>query len=97
MSTICQRRLPALLPASADPSLCARLFGDLIRHLRELDGRPVEELAPIAGLTVQEWESIEAGQAPEIVEQVYLLALALELGDAWQRPLVYLCAQAQGD
>lgn len=95
MSTMHPRRLPAVHPTSADPRLCARLFGGLICHCRELDGRPVEELAPLAALTPAEWEAIEAGQAPDTVEQVLLLATALRLGDSWLVPLVRLCARAK--
>jgi len=94
MSMIRSRRLPAPRLNAADPRLCARLFGELIRHCRELNGRPLEELAPLAGLSPAEWEAIEAGQAPDTVEQVLLLATALRLGDSWLPPLVHLCAQA---
>jgi hypothetical protein len=94
MSIICSRRLPAFRPTSADPMLCAELFGDLIRHCRELDGRPLEELAPQAALTPAEWEAIEAGPAPDTVEQVLLLVTALRLGDSWLVPLLRLCARA---
>lgn len=95
MSKMCPRRLPAFRPTSADPQLCARLFGELIRHCREMDGRPLEELAPSAGLAPAEWEAIGAGQAPDTVEQVLWLATALRLGDSWLVPLLRLCAQAQ--
>jgi hypothetical protein len=63
--------------------------------MRELDGRSVEQVAPLAGLTASEWEDIEAGQAPSTVEQVYWLATALRLGRSWRKPLVSLCAAAQ--
>jgi hypothetical protein len=54
------RRLPAFRPSSADPKLCAQLFGELIRHCRELDGRPLEEIVTWACLSPEEWEAIEA-------------------------------------
>jgi Helix-turn-helix domain len=95
MSKMRPRRLPAFRPTSADPRLCARRFGGLIRHCRDLDGRPLEELAPLAGLAPAEWEAIEAGRAPDTVEQVLLLATALRLGDSWLVPLLRLCARAQ--
>ena len=96
MSKMCSpRRLPAFRTTSADPKLCARLFGELIRHCRDLDGRPLVELAPLAGLEPAEWEAMEAGQAPDTVEQVLLLATALRLGDSWLVPLLRLCTQAQ--
>ena len=36
-------------------------FGELIRAARLNDGRTLEELAPLAALTIAEWEAIEAG------------------------------------
>lgn len=95
MSKMCPRRLPACRPTSADPELCARRFGNLIRHCRELDGRPIEELAPLAGLSRAEWEDTEAGQAPDTVEQVLFLATALRMGDSWLPRMLSLCARAQ--
>ena len=90
-----QRRLPAFRPASLDPQTCARCFGELIRSCRELDGRPIEELAPWAGLSPEGWEAIEDGRAPVCLEQVLLLATALHLGDSWLVPLLSLGAGAQ--
>jgi transcriptional regulator with XRE-family HTH domain len=92
---MCQRRLPGFQPATGNPRLCSRLFGELIRHCREQDGRPLEELGRLAGLTPAQWGSIEAGQSPDCVEQVLLLATALRLGDSWLAALLRLCAQAQ--
>jgi Helix-turn-helix domain len=89
------RRLPAFRPSHADPKLCGQLFGKLIRSCRELDGRPLEELARWAGLKPAEWEAIEAGQAPDTVEQMLMLVMALNLGDSWLPPLLSLCARAQ--
>ena len=89
-----RRRLPAFRSTSADPGFCARLFGDHIRHCRCLDGRPIEELAPMAGLSPAEWEAIEAGHAPCTVEQVLMLASVLRLGDSWLKVLLRLCARA---
>ena len=91
-----QRRLPAFRPASLDPQTCARCFGELIRSCRELDGRPIEELVSWAGLSPEEWQAIEAGQAPPVcLEQVLLLATALHLGDSWLVPLLSLGAGTQ--
>ena len=89
------RRLPAFRRASSDPQTCARYFGELIRSCRELDGRPIEELAPWAGLSPEGWEAIEAGEAPIVLEQVLLLATALRLGDSWLVPLLSFAAGAQ--
>lgn len=88
------RRLPAYRPTTADPKLCGQLFGDMIRHCRKLDGRSIEELAPLAGLKPAEWEAIEAGHAPEVVETMLMLATALHLGDSWLPRMLQLCARA---
>ncbi|MGO8759949.1 MAG: helix-turn-helix domain-containing protein [Terracidiphilus sp.] len=77
------------------PNTAPSSSGGRIRHCRDLDGRPLEELAPLAGLAPAEWEAIEAGQAPDTVEQVLMLATALRLGDSWLVPLLRLCARAQ--
>jgi hypothetical protein len=89
------RRLPAFRRAGSDPKHCAKLFGELIRHFRELDGRPIEKLAPSAGLSPEGWEAIEAGQAQFCLEQVLLLATVLHLGDSYLVPLLSLGAGAQ--
>ncbi|HEV2133493.1 MAG TPA: helix-turn-helix domain-containing protein [Terracidiphilus sp.] len=62
--------------------LCAQIFGDHIRTLRVRDGCPLAELAPKAGLTVEEWQQIEAGQTAYAWECVLLMATALELDRA---------------
>jgi DNA-binding XRE family transcriptional regulator len=95
MSMMRRRRLPAFRPASADPKLCAQRFGELIRHFRELDGRPIEELAPWAGVTREGWEAIEAGQAEVSLEHVLLMAAVLHLGDSCLVPLLSYAAGAQ--
>jgi hypothetical protein len=87
------RRLPAFRPATFPPEICARHFGELIRHCRELDGRPVEELTSWAGLTPEGWKAIEAGEVlPIVLEQVLLMAAVLQLGDSWLAPLLSLAA-----
>jgi hypothetical protein len=42
-----------------------------------LDDRPLEELAPLAGLTVGAWRAVEAGSVPDTWEQVRLMADAI--------------------
>ncbi len=79
-SNMSPRRLPAFRPTNADPTHCGQIFGKLISHCREMDGRPLAELTPSADLKPAEWEAIEAGQAPDAVEQVLMLAAALRLG-----------------
>ena len=70
-----------------------QVFGELIRKAREEGGRPLEEIAPLAGLTVPEWMRIEAGQVPDTWEHVCLLANALGLSRSWMASVVHLCAE----
>jgi hypothetical protein len=76
---------------AVSPQILGKSFGELIRNARMQDGRPLEEIAPLAGLTVKEWTTIEAGQVPDTVEHVYLLAAVLYLGRSWRDFLVQLC------
>ena len=39
----------------------AQVFGEMIRKARVADGRPLEEIAPLAELTIPGWVKIEAG------------------------------------
>lgn len=59
--------------------LCAQALAGHIRAARRRDGRSLTELAPLAGLTVEEWEEIEAGRAPDTWEHVLLLVTVLRL------------------
>ena len=79
------RRAPRRLPS--DPKVCARLLGEHIRNFRLMDGRPLEELAPLAGLTVEVWEAIEAGETLCAWECIITIAMALRLGDSWRQYL----------
>jgi hypothetical protein len=85
-----------LAPRRSTPSplLCARLLGEHIRAARLRDGRPLEELAPGAGLTVAQWEGIEAGQAPYAWECICLMAAVLNLGRSWTPYLAQLWSGA---
>lgn len=56
---------------------CARILGYLIYHIRMLDDRPLEEIAPLAGMTVDGWLAIEAGATPGTREQVQLMGDAI--------------------
>ena len=73
---------------------CAEILGYHIRSLRLQDGRCLEELAPKAGLTVAEWEAIEAGQLPMAWEQVLMFVLVFRLGRSWMPYLMKLWAKA---
>ena len=89
------RRLPAFRRASSDPQTCARYFGELIRSCRELDGRPIEELAAWPGLTREQWEAVETGQARVSMGHVLLLAGVFNLSDRWLARLLSFAAGAQ--
>ena len=80
--------------AAARRRASARFFGENIRIARRNDGRSLEELAPKAGLTVEEWESIKGGQLPDTWEQVLLLAMVLRIGPKWMKYLRQLCVEA---
>lgn len=72
----------------------AEILGAHIQGARERDGRSLEELAPKAGLTVKEWEAIEAGRLEMAWEQVILLAMVLHLGRSWMPYLAKLWTKA---
>lgn len=57
--------------------VCAEAFAEHIRGARLRDGRPLAELAPGAGLTVEEWEEIEGGRMPDTWEHILLLVTVL--------------------
>jgi len=69
-------------------------LGELIRKIRVNDDRPLEEIAPLAALTVPEWKEIEAGQVPDTWEQICLIAVALRLGRSWTALLGQFYARA---
>lgn len=76
---------------AVSPQVLGESFGELIRSARLRDGRPLNEIAPSAGLTVTQWEAIEAGHVPDTVEHVYLMAQVLHLGRLFRAFLVQLC------
>jgi hypothetical protein len=84
------------LAASLRRKASGQLFGEMIRNFREEDGRPLEKLAPLAGLTVAKWKEIEAGRVPDIWEHVCLPANALGLDRSWLTSVVHLCEEARG-
>ena len=95
MSIMRSTSSPRRRPRVGSPERCARLLGERIHALRLHGGRPLEELAPSAGLTVPEWEAIEAGELPGSWVQVLLIAAALGLGSEWEPRLAKLYAGAQ--
>ena len=65
------------------PQQSAQILGHLIQSARRLDSRSLEELAPLAALTVPEWLAIEAGDMPDTWEQILLIGNALGCGPIW--------------
>lgn len=69
---------------SPDPRFCAKTLGSFIEGARSLDPRPLAQIAPLAGLTVNEWLEIENGQTMDFCwEQVLLIAQVLGQGRKW--------------
>lgn len=75
--------------------LCAQAFAEHIRAARLRGGRALAELAPGAGITVSEWEQIEAGRIPDAWEQVLRLVAALGIDRSWLPYFARLCEGAQ--
>ena len=80
---------------SQPPEFYARLLGSSIRAARLLDGRPLEELAPQAGLTVAEWMEVETGEVPPSWELVLWLARLFGLGRPWLKYMLPLYVGTQ--
>lgn len=87
----------ALRLSLVEPRVCAENLGQHIRSARLRDGRPLEEIAPLAALTVPEWEAIEAGRAPDTWEHICLISAALYLGRSWRPYLAQLWVWARRD
>jgi transcriptional regulator with XRE-family HTH domain len=73
-----------------------QFFGMLIQGAREEKGRSIEETARLAGMTVSEWEEIEAGRVPSTREQLVSMASALEVDWNGMASLAVLCRRAWG-
>src|SRR3954447_8136273 len=67
-------------PIATSSEVAAEAIGAYIHSARLMDGRPLEEIAPQAALTVPEWEAIEAGQLPGTWEHICLIGMVLGLG-----------------
>ena len=65
-------------PVAGLPQACAKILGEYIHSVRLRDGRPLEQIAPLAGLTVPEWQAIEAGEVPAW-EAILLMVAALRI------------------
>jgi transcriptional regulator with XRE-family HTH domain len=83
-----------IAPAPANRETWARFFGRLIRETRERKGS-IEKIAERAGMTVEEWTALEAGQAlPKTLEQLTAISVALDKPWRGMVALVGLCRDA---
>jgi transcriptional regulator with XRE-family HTH domain len=80
--------------AACERRVWAAFFGDLIRSARQTRGLSIEEASRAAGMAVSEWEAIEAGTVPRILEQLQALAAGLGLEFEAMVPLVLFCRDA---
>jgi len=71
-------------------------FGSLIRSAREARSVSVEEAAGRAGMTVSEWETIEAGSVPKNREQLQAIGAGLDVDWIAMAGLAMICRQAWG-
>jgi len=71
-------------------------FGSLIRSAREARSVSVEEAAGRAGMTVSEWETIEAGSVPKTREQLQAVATGLDVDWIAMAGLAMICRQVWG-
>jgi ribosome-binding protein aMBF1 (putative translation factor) len=85
-------------PVTDDLRCCwARLFGLFVESAREKTGRSTEETAVRIGMTVEDWQEVEAGRLlPNTREQVYVLADAVDVEWSEMVEIVRLCRNAWG-
>jgi transcriptional regulator with XRE-family HTH domain len=81
-------------PASIRRRVWSEMFGQFIRSAREKKGRSIEEAARLAGMTVAEWEAVEAGEVPGTHEQFGALASGLGMSREELVPLLLFCRGA---
>jgi len=75
----------------------ARLFGLFVESAREKTGRSIEETAARIGMSVEDWQEVEAGRLlPNTREQVYVLADAVDIEWDAMAEIVSLCRNAWG-
>jgi transcriptional regulator with XRE-family HTH domain len=69
-------------------------FGSFLRDAREERGRSVEEAAEASGLSIMEWEAVEAGQVPRTWQEICRMADAIEADRMGMASLVLFCREA---
>jgi len=68
-----------------------------VESAREKTGRSIEETAVRIGMTVEDWQEVEAGRLlPNTREQVYVLADAVDIEWDAMAEIVSLCRNAWG-
>ena len=73
----------------------AQLFGMFVQSIRKKTGSSIEEAASRIGMTVEEWEEVEAGALlPNTPDQVRVLAYALDVEWDAMAEIVSLCRGA---
>src|ERR1035437_4376493 len=70
-----------------------QLFGIFMRRARESSVLPLEGVARLAGLRVEEWLAIEAGRVPD-PEQLDLMAAVLGMSPEEMGVAVQICRDA---
>jgi len=85
-------------PVNDDLRCCwARLFGKFVESAREQTGRSIEQTAARIGMTIEDWQEVEAGRLlPNTREQVYVLADAIDMEWSEMVEIVRLCRNAWG-
>ena len=91
----------APLPTSPVPDdlrcAWARLFGMFVESIRQKTGNSMEDAASRIGMTLEEWEQVEAGALlPNTPDQVRVLAYALDVEWDAMVDIVSLCRGAWG-
>jgi transcriptional regulator with XRE-family HTH domain len=96
MSSLFLDSLPRSPRAAFQRQAWGEFFGDLIRSAREERNRSIEEAAGRAGMTVAEWEAMEAGRVPGTREQLQFIAAGLDIERDAIVSVALLCRQAWG-
>lgn len=71
-----------------------QMFGQFIRGARKKKGLSIEEAARLAGMTVAEWEAVEAGEVPDEWARLGPIADALGMSCGQMGTFVLFCHEA---
>jgi len=84
-------------PARLQQGVWGALFGEEIQLRRQERGLSIEDAAERAGLSIEEWQDMEAGQVPESWQQLCAVAKGLGEKRVEMASLVILYAGAWED